>query len=84
MESGRPLWPERYHLAPGNYALMTQSAEVVSTNDCISSTIPDLCIAYQLYTECGTMINLYDWMQVSCVSDCVSMLTRMFVQAGIV
>ena len=27
----------------------------VSTNDCIPSTIPDLCIAYQLHTECGTI-----------------------------
>eukprot|EP00047_Mylnosiga_fluctuans_P018601 m.72881 g.72881 ORF g.72881 m.72881 type:complete len:840 (+) comp7697_c0_seq3:2-2521(+) len=27
------------------------------------STEPDVCIAYRLYLECGTLINLYDWLQ---------------------
>ena len=53
------------------------------TNDCIPSTIPDLCIAYQLHTECGTMINLYDWMQVSCTYEhacwhCMTLYTVLF------
>ena len=24
--------------------------------------MPDLCIVYKLHTECGRLINLYDWM----------------------
>lgn len=28
----------------------------------ILSTMPDLCIVYKLHTECGRLINLYDWM----------------------
>ncbi|KJE96911.1 origin recognition complex ORC subunit 3 [Capsaspora owczarzaki ATCC 30864] len=29
----------------------------------VISTIPDTCIVYQLYRECGRLINLYDWLQ---------------------
>ena len=25
-------------------------------------TMPDICIAYKLHTECGRLINLFDWM----------------------
>ena len=32
----------------------------------ISPTMPDVCIVYKLHLECGQLINLYDWMQVSC------------------
>ena len=29
------------------------------------ASMPDVCIAHQLHLECGRLINLYDWMQVS-------------------
>lgn len=32
----------------------------------IPPTLPDVCIAYKLHLECGRLINLYDWLQVSC------------------
>lgn len=25
--------------------------------------MPDVCIIYKLYLECGKLINLYDWLQ---------------------
>ena len=28
-----------------------------------ASATPDLCTAYRLHLECGSLINLYDWMQ---------------------
>lgn len=28
----------------------------------VLSSMPDLCIVYKLHTECGRLINLYDWM----------------------
>lgn len=28
----------------------------------LSPTMPDICIAFKLHTECGRLINLYDWM----------------------
>ena len=31
----------------------------------VQDTFPDICIAYKLHLECGRLINLYDWLQVS-------------------
>ena len=25
--------------------------------------MPDLCIVYKLHLECGSLVNLYDWLQ---------------------
>ena len=30
--------------------------------------MPDVCVVYKLHLECGQLINLYDWMQVTVVS----------------
>ncbi|KAH9500202.1 Origin recognition complex subunit 3 [Bulinus truncatus] len=32
-------------------------------SESILSTMPDLCIVYKLHLECGTLVNLYDWLQ---------------------
>uniref|UniRef100_A0A2C9JVY9 Origin recognition complex subunit 3 n=1 Tax=Biomphalaria glabrata TaxID=6526 RepID=A0A2C9JVY9_BIOGL len=32
-------------------------------SDSILSSMPDLCIVYKLHLECGTLVNLYDWLQ---------------------
>ena len=29
----------------------------------ILPTMPDICIAYKLHLECGSLVNLYDWLQ---------------------
>ncbi|XP_040206014.1 origin recognition complex subunit 3 [Rana temporaria] len=29
----------------------------------ITSSAPDICIAYKLHLECGRLINLYDWLE---------------------
>lgn len=29
----------------------------------ILPTMPDICIVYKLHLECGTLVNLYDWLQ---------------------
>ena len=29
----------------------------------IPDNAPDICVAYKLHNECGTLINLFDWMQ---------------------
>ncbi|MBN3294448.1 ORC3 protein, partial [Polypterus senegalus] len=34
-----------------------------SDGGAISSTAPDICIAYKLHLECGRLINLYDWLE---------------------
>ena len=31
----------------------------------IAASLPDLSVAYKLQGECGRLVNLYDWMQVS-------------------
>lgn len=31
--------------------------------DSIMPSMPDICIVYKLHLECGTLINLYDWLQ---------------------
>lgn len=31
----------------------------------VSNAAPDICIAYKLHLECGRLINLYDWLEVS-------------------
>ncbi|XP_041352594.1 origin recognition complex subunit 3-like [Gigantopelta aegis] len=28
----------------------------------LSSTMPDICVAYKLHLECGQLVNLYDWL----------------------
>ena len=39
-----------------------QSASSVSEHSNLSARMPDVCIAYQLYLECGRLINLFDWL----------------------
>lgn len=29
----------------------------------ILPSMPDICIVYKLHLECGTLVNLYDWLQ---------------------
>lgn len=31
----------------------------------LDQNMPDVCVVYQLHLECGRLINLYDWLQVS-------------------
>ncbi|CAG5121531.1 unnamed protein product [Candidula unifasciata] len=31
--------------------------------DAILPSMPDICIVYKLHLECGTLVNLYDWLQ---------------------
>ena len=33
----------------------------------ITPDLPDAAVAYKLHLECGKMINLFDWLQVSLV-----------------
>ena len=33
----------------------------------ITPDLPDAAVAYKLHLECGKMINLFDWLQVSSV-----------------
>lgn len=36
---------------------------VLEDKTSITTTLPDVSVAYKLHLECGRMINLYDWMQ---------------------
>lgn len=38
------------------------SANGQESENGLSPTMPDICIAFKLHTECGRLINLYDWM----------------------
>ncbi|KAM4695223.1 origin recognition complex subunit 3 isoform 1-T2 [Discoglossus pictus] len=49
------------HTALNNPASYLKSLE--SEGGSISSTAPDICIAYKLHLECGRLINLYDWLE---------------------
>ena len=42
-----------------------QSAGDVSEESGIDLNMPDVCIVYQLYLECGKLINVKDWRKVS-------------------
>ena len=47
-----------------NYACF-QTAGSVSEQSSIDPNMPDVCIVYQLYLECGKLINTEDWRKVS-------------------
>ncbi|XP_072315058.1 origin recognition complex subunit 3 [Eucyclogobius newberryi] len=32
----------------------------------VSSSAPDICVAYKLHLECGRLINLFDWLEAYC------------------
>lgn len=63
------------HLAPGPratlQAALTDPWHYLHVEDLEQTTEehrpeqPDLCTIYSLYLECGKLINLYDWLQVS-------------------
>ena len=40
----------------------------------VSAKLPDICLIYKLHLECGRLINLYDWLQVSTHILCQSVL----------
>uniref|UniRef100_A0A4W3IHB2 Origin recognition complex subunit 3 n=1 Tax=Callorhinchus milii TaxID=7868 RepID=A0A4W3IHB2_CALMI len=42
-----------------------QNEILKSETGTIPNTAPDICIVYKLHLECGRLINLYDWLQVS-------------------
>ncbi|ELU12434.1 hypothetical protein CAPTEDRAFT_72522, partial [Capitella teleta] len=44
----------------------TQNSALKCADGVISPALPDLCIVYLLHSECGRLINLYDWLQVCC------------------
>ncbi|KAM4772025.1 origin recognition complex subunit 3 [Rhinophrynus dorsalis] len=49
------------HTALNNPASYLKSLE--NDGASISSTAPDICIAYKLHLECGRLINLFDWLE---------------------
>jgi hypothetical protein len=38
-------------------------ALAMSSSSSIPASLPDLSVAYKLHSECGKLINLYDWLQ---------------------
>lgn len=51
------------------YGLVLQSESLKTEGGSVSSVAPDICIAYKLHLECGRLINLYDWLEVSRPTD---------------
>lgn len=47
------------------YCLVLQNESPKTEGGLVSSAAPDICIAYKLHLECGRLINLYDWLEVS-------------------
>ena len=45
--------------------MLIQTAGSVSEESGIDPNMPDVCIVYQLYLECGKLINTEDWRKVS-------------------
>ncbi|KAF6200551.1 hypothetical protein GE061_004994 [Apolygus lucorum] len=46
---------------PAHY-LMCECCKIVDDDEILPS-MPDLCIAYKLHLESGSLINMYDWLQ---------------------
>lgn len=42
-----------------------QNESLKTEDGTVSNSAPDICIAYKLHLECGRLINLYDWLEVS-------------------
>lgn len=42
----------------------------------VSNSAPDICIAYKLHLECGRLINLYDWLEVSLCAEYILYLAN--------
>lgn len=42
-----------------------QNDSLKTEDGTVSNAAPDICIAYKLHLECGRLINLYDWLEVS-------------------
>ncbi|XP_076444955.1 origin recognition complex subunit 3-like [Babylonia areolata] len=51
------------HQALSNPAHYLQCDCCAVDDGSISTTMPDVCIAYKLHLECGQLINLFDWLQ---------------------
>uniref|UniRef100_A0A667X358 Origin recognition complex subunit 3 n=1 Tax=Myripristis murdjan TaxID=586833 RepID=A0A667X358_9TELE len=43
-----------------------QNDTLRSEDGTVSNAAPDICIVHKLHLECGRLINLYDWLEVSC------------------
>lgn len=48
-----------------SFKLLLQNESLQTDNESVSNAAPDICIVHKLHLECGRLINLYDWMQVS-------------------
>ena len=46
------------------YSFFFKNDDLLLSRGQISANLPDLCIVYKLYLECGKLINLFDWLQV--------------------
>lgn len=44
-----------------------QNDRLKTEDGTVSNAAPDICIAYKLHLECGRLINLCDWLEVSFV-----------------
>lgn len=49
----------------GIFILCSQNEKLKTEDGSVSNAAPDICIAYKLHLECGRLINLYDWLEVS-------------------
>lgn len=42
-----------------------QSDRLKTEDGTVSNAAPHICVAYKLHLECGRLINLCDWLEVS-------------------
>eukprot|EP00111_Clytia_hemisphaerica_P008749 TCONS_00025585-protein len=61
--NGTPRAAIQTALTDPNYYLQCNCCKEMGSNDIISDCQPDVCVLYKLHTECGKLINLYDWLQ---------------------
>lgn len=47
------------------HSFFFQNESLKTEDGTVSNSAPDICIAYKLHLECGRLINLYDWLEVS-------------------
>lgn len=50
----------------------------------LESAVPDLCNVYKIYTESGSLINVYDWLIVSSFLGFLNRLMNEQMQVGVV
>lgn len=63
--SGHQVAKKKKKKKLGANLLFSQNENLKTEDGSVSNSAPDICIAHKLHLECGRLINLFDWLEVS-------------------